>query len=83
MKHSHPFLKWTAVNALKTAAILGTITAAGAILLQRFQMIGSATELYILGVLLVSLNTSGYLWGIIAAGCKRSMRQFLFYIPAV
>ena len=67
MNRSSRLAKWTAVNALKTVAILGTITAAGAILLQRFQMIGSATEMYILGVLLVSLNTSGYLWGIVAA----------------
>lgn len=67
MNHSHSILKWLSVNALKTAAILGTITATGAILLQRFQMIGSATEMYILGVLLVSLNTTGYLWGVIAA----------------
>ncbi|MBS6547399.1 MAG: DUF4118 domain-containing protein [Butyricicoccus pullicaecorum] len=81
MKHSHPFLKWTAVNALKTAAILGTITAAGAILLQRFQMIGSATELYILGVLLVSLNTSGYLWGIIAAVASVLCVNFFFTYP--
>lgn len=81
MNHSHPFLKWTAVNALKTAAILGTITAAGAILLQRFQMIGSATELYILGVLLVSLNTSGYLWGIIAAVASVLCVNYFFTYP--
>lgn len=81
MRLSRQFAKWTAVNALKTITILGTITAAGAVLLQRFQMIGSATEMYILGVLLVSLNTSGYFWGIIAAVASVLCVNFFFTYP--
>lgn len=67
MRHKLPSLQWIAVNAFKTAAILGTATAITAILLDRFQTSGSLSELYILGVLLISLNTSGYLWGILGA----------------
>lgn len=75
------FIKWTAVSLLKTAAILGTVTAVNAILLERFQMISSATEMYILGVLLVSLNTSGYLWGIVAAVASVLCVNYFFTYP--
>lgn len=44
-------------------------------------MIGSATEMYILGVLLVSLNTSGYLWGIVAAVASVLCVNYFFTFP--
>ena len=55
------------VNALKTAAILITATAVNSILLDRFKTIGNSSEIYTLGVLLISLNTTGYIWGILGA----------------
>ncbi len=72
---------WVSVNCLKTAAILCAATAANAILLQCFQMTSSATELYTLGVLLVSLNTAGYLWGIIAAVASVLCVNYFFTYP--
>ncbi|MDR3766684.1 MAG: DUF4118 domain-containing protein, partial [Butyricicoccus sp.] len=81
MKSFHLNPQRVAVNALKTAAILGTATAINAILLDRFQTIGNSSELYVLGVLLISLNTTGYLWGILGALAGVLCVNYFFTYP--
>lgn len=81
MKLPHFSPRRAAVNAFKTAAILGTATAVNALLLERFQTIGTSSELYILGVLLISLNTTGYLWGILGAIAGVLCVNYFFTYP--
>ena len=81
MKRSSQIITEIAVGAFKTAAILGTITAANAVLLQRFPSLTSAKEIYILGVLLVSLNTAGYFWGILSAVASVLCVNYFFSYP--
>ena len=83
MKSIHLNPQRIAVNALKTAAILGTATAINAILLDRFQTMGNSSELYVLGVLLISLNTTGYLWGILGALAGVLCVNYFFTYPVV
>ena len=70
-----------ALGALRTFAILGTVTLLNGLLLQRFDLPRGVTEMYILGVLLVSLSTSGYTWGIIASVASVLCINFFFTVP--
>ncbi len=81
MKSIHLNPQRIAVNALKTAAILGTATAINAILLDRFQTIGKLVGTVCFGVLLISLNTTGYLWGILGALAGVLCVNYFFTYP--
>lgn len=81
MKFLSKFPPQTADSALKTVVILGTVTLLNSLLLERFDMLRSVTEMYILGVLMISLNTSGYVWGVIASVASVLCINFFFTEP--
>lgn len=72
---------WKAFGALRTFAILGIVTMLNALLLSRPDMLRSVTEMYILAVLLVSVSTSGYLWGIVASIASVLCINYFFTAP--
>lgn len=60
---------------------MGVITAFNVFITRRFQMVDNASEMYILGVLLISLNTPGYLWGILGSVIGVLAVNFFFTYP--
>lgn len=56
-----------AASAFRTFFIICIITALSALLLGRFDMYDCLTETYMIGVLLVSLTTLEFIWGILAS----------------
>lgn len=81
MKRFPRFTQQTAVNFFKTAAILGAATAVNGVLHDYFSTLGNSVELYILSVLLISLNTTGYVWGILGAFAGVLCVNYFFTFP--
>lgn len=69
------------VSLLITVLVLLGITLLNALLTLRFQFVDNASELYILGVLLISLNTPGYLWGVLGSLVGVLCVNFFFTYP--
>ncbi len=69
------------LNPLKTSAILLSATYINLLLLDRFTTLGNASEIYILSVLLISLNTTGYVWGILSAIVSVLCVNYFFTYP--
>ncbi len=74
-------IKLFILNALKTFAILLSATCINILLLNRFTTLGNASEIYILSVLLISLNTTGYAWGILSAIVSVLCVNYFFTYP--
>lgn len=64
-----------------TLAVCAGVTLLNFVLTYHFHLSDSASELYILGVLLISLNTSGYLWGILGSIFGVLCVNFFFTYP--
>ena len=69
------------VSLLITVLVLLGITLLNVLLTRRFQFVDNASELYILGVLLISLNTPGYLWGVLGSLVGVLCVNFFFTFP--
>ncbi len=69
------------VNIIKTAFILIIATIINYLLLDKFTTLGNASDIYILSVLLISLNTTGYFWGILSAVIGVLCANYFFTYP--
>lgn len=74
-------IKLILTNLAKTISILFIATCLNSLLLNRFTTLGNASEIYILSVLLISLNTTGYFWGILSAFCSVLCVNYFFTYP--
>lgn len=72
---------WIGFNAAKTVAIVALTTMFNSFLLQHVEFMDNTSEMYILAVLLIALNTPGYLWGILGAVLSVLCVNYFFTYP--
>lgn len=69
------------INILKMFLIIALATIINILFIKNLTALNKASEIYILSVLLISLNTTGYFWGILSAFIGVLCTNYFFTYP--